>query len=264
MAHHELREGPIERAHDQVRRQEGKTDLERAVVEHGFSRGDEGRTRRTSHPPRGRRRRSQATRAAATGARHQRRRDRASITRNARWRDTDAARALSSARMSRLVALTTVHGQHQGGGDGDRPATSRRPRGGRHAIGGQQPQRQEDDEDPDREVDEEDPVPVEHVGQDASEQHADAAAPGGDEPEDAHRLGPLARLREEGHHQRERNRGGDCSAQALDGTRADEHALRGRQTADERGQREQRDASEEQPTVTEEVAEAPAATGSRR
>ena len=55
----------------------------------------------------------------------------------------------------------------------------------------------------------------------AAEQHAEAAAAGRDEPEDAHRLRALGRLGEERHHQRERDRRGDRAAESLHGPRAD-------------------------------------------
>ena len=98
-------------------------------------------------------------------------------------------------------------------------------------------------------------MPVEDVGEDAAEQHADRAAAGGDEAEDAHRLRALGRLGEERHHQRERDRRDDGAADALHGARDDEDALRGREAAGQRGDREERDAGEEEPAVAEEVAE---------
>src|SRR5439155_1936063 len=111
------------------------------------------------------------------------------------------------------------------------------------------------DEHADRQVDEEDPVPVDDVGQDSAEQHADAAAAGSDEAEDAHRLRPIGRLGEERHHQRERDGGGDRAAETLNSARPDEESLRRREAARERRDREERDSAEEETAVAEQVAE---------
>ena len=98
-------------------------------------------------------------------------------------------------------------------------------------------------------------MPVERVREDPAEQHADAAAAGGDEAEDAHRLGPVGRLGEQRHHQRERDRGDDRGAEALHGPRSDQELLRVREAAGERGEREERRADQEQAPVPEEVAQ---------
>ena len=98
-------------------------------------------------------------------------------------------------------------------------------------------------------------MPAEHVGQDAAEQHADAAAAGHHEAEKAHRLGPLALFLEEQQEQRECDRRDDRAAEALDGARGDQQVLRGREAAGERGEREERDPAQEQPPVAEQVAE---------
>jgi hypothetical protein len=98
-------------------------------------------------------------------------------------------------------------------------------------------------------------VPVQRVGEDAAEQHADRSAAGGDEPDHAHRLRPLGGLREERHDQRERDGGHDGGAQPLDGARADEELLRAGDAARERREREERHAEHEQAPVAEQVAE---------
>ena len=110
----------------------------------------------------------------------------------------------------------------------------------------------------DRQVDEEDPVPGQRVGEHAAEQHADRAAAGHDEAEDAHRLRALARFGEQVHDQRERDRGDDGAADALHRACGDEQPLRGRQAARERRDREQRDSAQEQPARAEQVGEPPA------
>src|SRR5262249_25257559 len=92
-------------------------------------------------------------------------------------------------------------------------------------------------------------MPVEHGGEHAAEQHADASAAGGDEAEDAHRLRALGLLREERHRQREPDGGDDRAAEALDGARADQEPLRRRKPARERREGEQRDAAEEEAPV---------------
>ena len=98
-------------------------------------------------------------------------------------------------------------------------------------------------------------MPVERVREHAAEQHADAAAAGGDEAEDAHRLRALARLGEQVM----------ISDSATAETTAPPSPCTARaptsipcvvaEAAGERGQREQRDAGQEQPPVAEEVAE---------
>jgi hypothetical protein len=51
--------------------------------------------------------------------------------------------------------------------------------------------------------------------------------------------------------------GDDRAAHPLHGTRGDQHALRGREAAHERGRREERDPGQEQAPVPEQVAEPP-------
>ncbi len=136
------------------------------------------------------------------------------------------------------------------------PATSRRPVAAPRA-GGEQHQCETEDGDADGDVDEKDPVPVERVGEHAPEEHADRAAAGGDEPEDAHRLRSLRRFREQGDDERERDRGDDRPADALHRARGDEEALRARQAAADRCDGEQRDPRQEHPPVPDDVAEPP-------
>ena len=98
-------------------------------------------------------------------------------------------------------------------------------------------------------------MPAEQVGEDASGQNADHSAAREDEAEHPHRLGAVRLLREEEHQQRERDRGDDRSADALDGASRDQEPLRVREPAAQRGSGEERDADQEQPPVPEEVAE---------
>jgi hypothetical protein len=101
-------------------------------------------------------------------------------------------------------------------------------------------------------------VPADDVGDDPAEQDADAPAARGDETEDAHRLGPLAGLREEVHHQRERDSRGDRAAETLNAAGDHEEALGRREAAGERREREQRDSDQEQTPIPVEIAEPPA------
>ena len=68
-------------------------------------------------------------------------------------------------------------------------------------------------------------------------------------------LRPLGRLGEQVHDQRQRHGRDDRAAEALHGARGDQQRLRVGQAAGERGEREQRDAEQEQPAVAVEVAE---------
>ena len=89
-----------------------------------------------------------------------------------------------------------VDREHERGRHRDRAGPRRAARGRPASCCdvGSSRKRAEVDGDPDGHVDEEDPVPVERVGEHAAEEHAgDAAAAGGDEAEDAHRLRTLAR-----------------------------------------------------------------------
>ncbi len=101
-------------------------------------------------------------------------------------------------------------------------------------------------------------MPVEHVGEHASEEHADRSAAGGDEAEDTHRLGALGRLGEQAHHQGQRDRRDDGATEALDGPRADQELLRAGKPAGDRGEREQGDADQEQAPMPVEITEPPA------
>ncbi len=154
---------------------------------------------------------------------------RASMTRKS---PSSAAAAASRPIVSRRrpAGLVPVHdrvdGEHQRGGHRHRAGHVEASGRGRATRGRQQLHGEDEDGDADRDVDEEDPVPVEDVGQDPAEQHADASAAGDDEAEDAHRLRPLGRLREQVHDQRQRDRRDDRAAEPLHRPCADQHPLR--------------------------------------
>src|SRR5439155_21123503 len=120
---------------------------------------------------------------------------------------------------------------------------------------GHEHETQREDCDADRQVDEEDPVPVELVGEDAAEQHADRSSSGRDETVDPHRLRPLALFCEEAHDEREPDGGNDSAAEALESARGDQEALRIRKAAGERSQREEGDPDQEEAPLAEEIAQ---------
>jgi hypothetical protein len=101
-------------------------------------------------------------------------------------------------------------------------------------------------------------VPVQGVGQQSAQQHADAATAGRDEPDEAHRPGPLARLGEQRHRQRQGDHRDDRAAEALDCTGRDQPDLRLRDAAGQRGSGEDGQPDQEEPPVAEQVAEPPA------
>ena len=135
------------------------------------------------------------------------------------------------------------------------PATSTLSRSASSSLPRQQPQRGQVHGDADRDVDEEDPVPAEHVGEDAAEQHADRPAARQHEAEDAHRLRALGGLGEHHHDQRQRDRRDDGAAEALDRAGDHEDLLRAGEPAGEGGDGEEGDTADEHSPVAEQVTE---------
>ena len=206
-AHHELRRQPKgERAHDQIRGQEGKTDLERAVAEHQLQverRQEEPREHR-SRPQNADDVRGRDVAQAEEAEWHERRVDARlehEERRQQRDRAPEQAERLRRGPAGLVPVDDRVDREDQRRGHRHRAANVETPRAGEASRRRQQSQREQDHGDADREVDQEDPVPVDRVGEDAAEQDADAAAACGHEAEDAHRLGPFRRLGEERHHQ---------------------------------------------------------------
>jgi hypothetical protein len=108
----------------------------------------------------------------------------------------------------------------------------------------------------DRGVDEQHPLPAEAVGEHPAEQHADRAAGAGDRAPHAERLVALSALGEHVGHDRQRRRGEQCAAEALDRAGGDQLALGLRQAAEERGDREQHETGDEHAPPAEQVGHA--------
>jgi hypothetical protein len=107
--------------------------------------------------------------------------------------------------------------------------------------------------DADRHVHEEDPLPRQQVGEDPAQQKAEGGAAGGDRAPDAERLRALLALREGRRDDRQRGRGHERGAQALQRAGGDEHPAGLRQAVQQRGDREDHDADEEHTLAPEEV-----------
>ncbi len=110
----------------------------------------------------------------------------------------------------------------------------------------------------DGDVHEQHPAPGERVDEGAAREQADGCAGAGHPCVDGH--GAMARgsLGEGRRDERERRRGCDRRADALDGARGDEPCLRRRKPAQQGRQAEERDAGEEHPSPAEEIAASPA------
>ena len=107
--------------------------------------------------------------------------------------------------------------------------------------------------DPDRDVEEEDPLPAQEVGEDAAEQHAGCGSEAADRAPDAERDVALLAFGEGRHEDRQRRRGDDRRAEALDGPGADQRGLVPRERREERRRREHDEAADEHATAAEDV-----------
>ena len=123
---------------------------------------------------------------------------------------------------------------------------------------GNQGRRQDEDEHAHGDVDPEDPRPAEVLGQDSAEEHTGRRAGAAERAPDPERLVPLRAFLEGGGHDRERRRRDDRCAEALDCARADQDAGAVGEAANERGEREQRQADQEDPFAPEQVGHPPA------
>jgi hypothetical protein len=101
-------------------------------------------------------------------------------------------------------------------------------------------------------------VPVESIGEDATEENPERAAAGGNEAEDAHGSCPLCGVGEERHHQRQGDGGNHRAPGALYRSGRNEHFLRARESAYGRRRCEESDADEEERSMSQEVTQPPA------
>ena len=115
-----------------------------------------------------------------------------------------------------------------------------------------------DRRDADRHVDEEEPAPGDQVGQHATEQQAEGGAAGGDRAPDAQRPGALGGVLEGGDDDRQRGRGDERAAEALEPTAENQHRRGLGEAVEQRGGREQRHADDEQAPAAEQVGRAAA------
>jgi hypothetical protein len=120
------------------------------------------------------------------------------------------------------------------------------------------PERGDEDGDPHWNVDVEDPWPRKGVDEDAAEQQPDSAAADCDRGPDRHRLRPLRTLGEGRRDDRERRRRDERRAQPLEAAADDQHLGARRECIQQRRDREDHDAGEEDPLAADEVACAPA------
>jgi len=105
----------------------------------------------------------------------------------------------------------------------------------------------------DGDVDQEHPAPGGEVGEHAAEEDPDGEAEPREGAPDAERPHALGAGRKERGHEGERRRSGKRGADSLERARPDEHAFRLGEAGEQRGQREERRAGEEQPPPAEEV-----------
>ena len=105
----------------------------------------------------------------------------------------------------------------------------------------------------DRDVDEQDPAPAEQVGEHAAQQHAGGAAGAAHRAPDADGAVARGALGERGGEDRQRRRGDDRAAESLDRAGGDQHALAVGDAAGQRGEREQDEPGHEDAAASEQV-----------
>ncbi len=116
------------------------------------------------------------------------------------------------------------------------------------------PQRRDEDGYPDRDVDEEDPRPRERRREDAAEHEADRAAADRDRGPDSHRLRPLGAFFVRRGDDRQSCRRDERGAEALEAAEDDQHFRARRQAVEQRRDREDHEADEEDLLASGEVA----------
>ena len=148
-----------------------------------------------------------------------------------------------------------VHAEHQRGGDQQRAGRVGALVEADALVALDQPRGEERGRDRDRDVDEEDPVPADRLGEDAAGEQPDRATGRGDEGVDADRLRLLPGLGEHRHDHPEDHGRAHRAADPLNEAAGDEHPLGLGHTADDRGDREQRQPGHEHVLTADEVAE---------
>ena len=150
-----------------------------------------------------------------------------------------------------------VDEQRQAGGDGDGARDVEVARAVVTRLG-QQARGEQRRGDADRHVDEQHPLPAGPLGEHAAEQHARGAAGTGDRAPDAERLVAFSTLGEHRGHERERGRGEQRGAEALDGAGDDQLDVGLGEAAGERCAREHDQADDEHAAPAEQVGDATA------
>ena len=148
-----------------------------------------------------------------------------------------------------------VDEQHQPGRDRQRAGDIEVAVGQVRAALTEQHRRQNDGRDADRNVDEEDPGPAQVRREQPAEQDAGGGAAPRGRAVDPEREIPFPAFREGRHQQRERRRSEQRAAETLQRAERDQRSLRPREAAQERADREQRQAGDEHPPAPEEVGE---------
>jgi hypothetical protein len=151
-----------------------------------------------------------------------------------------------------------VDQQRQTGGDGDGTGGVEVARGRERARLGDVPRREGRDRDRHRHVDPQHPLPAEAIGEDAAEQHSCGAAGARDRTPGPERLVALGAVAEGVHDDRQRGGGDDRRAQALGGAGGDQLALVRGESGQQRGERDDSEAGEEDPPATQQVGHAAA------
>jgi hypothetical protein len=156
-----------------------------------------------------------------------------------------------------LAARDAVDHHRQSAGDGDRPRDVERSLARAVAALADQARREHQRRDADGNVDVEDPAPAQRVGERTADDQPGGGTGGRYRPEDAKRAIARGSLGEGGGDQRQRGRGGERPAQALQRAPGEQDALALGRPAHEGRHGEHRDAGDEEPAAAEQVAGPP-------
>ncbi len=146
-----------------------------------------------------------------------------------------------------------VHERHQAAGDGDRAAEVVAAMRVLVLRLRHEAERRDERDDAHGHVDEEDPRPRERLRQPAAEHEAERRTADGDRRPYAERLRALPALGERRRDDRQRRRGDERRAEALERAEADQHPRARREPVQERRGREDDEADEEEPLAAEQV-----------